>query len=109
MYVASAEASGGYKACWLGSRSDNTIEWNDVYVQKKGTRRMTITFFCAEDRSMDLTVNGKTVATLQTHSRDWNRPATIAFDVELKKGCNTIELSNDEGWMPDIDKMTIEP
>ena len=86
----------------------NDIQWNDVYVQKTGARRMTITYFCGEERTMDLTVNGQRITTLKTAAGDWNQPATIAVDVNLKKGRNSIRLSNDSAWMPDIDKMVLE-
>lgn len=108
IYNANKKYSGGYAACWLGGRPENQLQWNDVYVQKAGTRRITFTFFCAEDRDMDLLVNGEKVVTLQTHSRDWDRPATISVNVPLRKGLNSIWLSNAHTWMPDIDKMTIE-
>ena len=108
VFVTSANASGGYKAGWLGSRPDNDIQWNDVYVCKSGTYRMTVTFFSGEDRQMDLTVNGQPVTTLMTHSRNWTAPARVSLDVYLKKGRNSIRLSNASDWMPDIDVMTIE-
>ena len=57
---------------------------------------------------MDLTVNGQRITTLKANSGEWDRPATITFDVNLKKGRNSICLSNDAAWMPDIDKMELE-
>jgi hypothetical protein len=108
MYSANEKCSGGYAACWLGSGRDNQLQWNDVYVKKAGMHRVTITYFCAEDRDMDLIVNGEKVTTLQTHSHDWNRAATISYNVKLRKGRNSICLSNDVAWMPDIDKMVVE-
>ena len=108
VFITSDNASGGYKAGWLGSRSDNDIQWNDVYVCKSGTYRLTITFFSGEDRNMDLTVNGRPVTTLMTHSRSWTVPARVSLDIYLKKGRNSICLSNASDWMPDIDKITIE-
>ena len=107
VYTAVSEASGGYKAGWLGGREGNNIQWNDVYVKKAGTRQMTITYFCGEERTMDLTVNGQRITTLKAKSNDWNHPSTITVDVNLKKGRNSICLSNDSAWMPDIDKMVI--
>ncbi len=107
-YTANAKCSGGYAAGWLGGRPENQLQWNDVYVNKAGTRRVTICYFCAEDRDMDLIVNGKKLMTLNTHSRDWDRPGFISFNVYLQKGRNSICLSNDYAWMPDIDKMVIE-
>ena len=68
---------------------------------------MTITYFSGEERTMDLTVNGQRITTLKVKPGDWNHPATITVDVNLKKGRNSICLSNDSAWMPDIDKMVI--
>ena len=107
IYSANAKCSGGYAACWLGGRPDNQLQWNDVYVQKAGKRRLTITYFCAEDRDMDLEINGRHITTLNTHSRDWDKPGRISLDVYLQKGNNTIRLYNASDWMPDIDAMTL--
>ena len=108
IYTADEKSAGGYFVSWLGSREDNDIQWRDVYAQKAGPRRLTIRYFGGEDRDINLEVNGRPVTTLQTHSRDWNRPATIALDIQLQKGFNTIRLSNASAWMPDIDGITIE-
>ena len=108
VFASADNCSGGYKACWLGGRADNDIQWNDVYVQKAGVRRMTITYFSGEDRDMDLEVNGQHITRLSTHSRDWAQPATISLDINLQKGRNSIRLSNASAWMPDIDKMTLQ-
>ena len=101
-------ASGGYVARYLGQRAENDLQWRDVNIRKAGVRKLTFTYFCGEDRDFDLEINGRRVMTLRTHSRDWNAPATIAVEVPLQKGTNTIRLYNAEGWMPDIDKMTVE-
>jgi hypothetical protein len=107
-YSANKKCSGGYAACWLGGRRENQLQWNDVYVKKGGMRHITITYFCAEDRDMDLIVNGEKVTTLHTQSRNWDVPATVSVNVPLHKGRNSICLSNDISWMPDIDKMEVE-
>ena len=56
---------------------------------------------------MDLTVNGQRIGTLKANSNDWNKPVTVTVFVNLKKGRNSIRLSNDTDWMPDIDKIAI--
>ena len=108
IYVANNAASGGYIAGWLGGRPENQLQWNDVNMKKGGQRTVTITYFCGEDRNMDLIVNGQKVTTFNIHGRDWNTPTTISYRVNLKKGSNSICLANDSAWMPDIDKMVIE-
>ena len=108
IYVARDAASGGYQACWLGSREENQLQWNDVYVKKAGMHSVTITCFSGEARSMDVIVNGQKAATLSVNGTDWNTPATVSCIVRLKKGRNSICLSNDSAWMPDIDKMVID-
>ena len=108
IFSAREKASGGYVAGWLGQRAENDLQWRDVYVQKAGTRKLTFTYFSGEDRDMLLDVNGQHVATLKAHSRDWNVPASISLDVNLRKGQNTIRLYNLDGWMPDVDCMKVE-
>jgi len=108
VYVASAASSGGYNACWLGSRQENQLQWNNVYVRKGGQRTVTITCFSGEDRNMDVIVNGQKAATLTVHGTDWNTPANVSCIVTLKKGRNSIALANNNAWMPDIDKMVVE-
>ena len=108
IFAAESAASGGYKAGWLGGRKGNDIRWNDVYAKKAGMRRMTITYFSGEERTMNLTVNGQRITTLKANSGAWDKPATVTVDVQLKKGRNSICLSNDNEWMPDIDKMELD-
>ena len=100
-------ASGGYVARYLGQRASNDLQWRDVKVEKSGVRTLRFTYFCGEDRDMEVEVNGHHVATLHTHSRDWNTPATIAVQAHLAKGTNTVRLYNADGWMPDIDALQV--
>ena len=107
IYMAADKAAGGYVAGWLGNREDNDLQWRNVYLKEAGVRRLTITYFCAEDRDMELEVNGQRITALHTHSRDWNTPARISVNVALQKGNNTIRLYNADGWMPDIDALQV--
>ena len=107
VYVAKPEAMGGFIAGWLGQREDNDLQWRNVYSKHGGSYRLTLTYFCAEDRDINFDVNGSRVGTITTHSRNWNEPARISFDITLRPGNNTIRLSNANGWMPDIDCMTL--
>ena len=107
VYVAADKASGGHVVCWLGNHPENDLQWRNVYSEQGGTYRLTITYFCNENRDICLDVNGQRITTLTTHSRDWDTPARISIDIQLKKGDNVIRLSNPSNWMPDIDGMTI--
>ncbi len=101
-------ASGGYIARYLGNRSSNDLRWQRVETTRGGMRKLTFTYYSGEDRTFDLEVNGRRIATLHTHSRDWNAPATISVETYLPKGMNNIRLYNTDGWMPDIDRMTLD-
>lgn len=107
-YGEHGNATGGYVARYLGTRAENDIQWQNVKVSKKGTYRLSFTYFCGETRSFTVEVNGSPAGTLTASGEDWNRRGQVSVDVELKKGINSVRLYNAEGWMPDIDCMTIE-
>jgi len=108
IYSASASASGGYKAGYLGMSSKNDIEWKNVWIENGGQRTITITCFSGEERHMDLSVNGKRVERLTAKAIGWDQPQTLTTTITLKKGVNVISLSNSDDWMPDIDVMELK-
>ena len=101
-------AEGGYIVRYLGNRDDNDLQWKNVNVKKAGVRKMNISFFSGEEREMDVYVNGAFVKTLKVPARDWSVRQTMSVEVALKKGNNTIRLTNPRGWCPDIDGMTLD-
>ena len=103
IYVADDNCSTGFKAAWLGQSEENALQWGNVYVSKSGKRTLSIAYISGEDRDITVNVNGKAVKTLTVNSGNWNKVGTVAVPVKLKKGKNTIRLSNPKGWMPDID------
>ena len=107
IYSENPAATGGYTARFLGQSEQNALEWQHVYSKKQGKRRMTIGFFCGEEREMDVIVNGQKVKTLKVGGTDWNKRQEVTVDVNLRKGNNVIRLANPRGWMPDIDGMTL--
>ena len=107
IYGENHTATGGYTARYLGMSEKNALEWQHVFVQKAGARRMTIACFSGDERQMDVTVNGQKVKTVTVPAHDWGERQTVTVDVNLKKGDNVIRLSNANGWMPDIDAMTL--
>lgn len=109
IFVADKDASGGYKACWLGGKPGNDIQWRDVWVPQTGTYKLTFDYYGGEDRTMELDINGKRISSLDTRSKDWGERARISTIVALQRGMNTVRLYNDNAWMPDIDRMTVMP
>lgn len=107
IYVYSDACSGGLKAGWLGGSEQNTLEWRSVRSVKGGEYDLTIAFTCAENRVMNVNINGTTVKTLELNSGSWNAVATTTLPITLQKGNNVITLSNAEAWMPDIDYISL--
>ena len=67
---------------------------------------MTIGCFTNEEREMDVYVNDVFVKTLKVPASDARQ--TVSLNINLKKGDNTVRLTNPRGWCPDIDGMTLE-
>ncbi len=105
IYEAKEGAEGGYIVRFLGNRAENDLQWKHVNAFKAGTRRMTIAYYTAEEREMDIYVNGQFVQTLKVSATPDRQ--TVSLDITLKKGDNTIRIANPRGWCPDIDGMTL--
>ena len=95
--------------CWLGQSERNDLVWSNVVAQKGGKRQLTIAYLSGEERELTVSVNGKAQQTLKLNSGAWDRVGEVTIPVKLKKGQNTIRLSNAEAWMPDIDYIELNP
>ena len=87
------------------------MEWRNVYSYKGGQYNLSIRYASGEPRNMTLMVNnGQEVKEFTgLNSGDFlSQWKDVDVKVTLKKGYNTIRLSNPTGWMPNIDRMTIE-
>ena len=87
----------------LGKKNDNDLIWRDVYSQEGGKYTMTVAFISGENRNVAIHVNGKKAKTVTLNGDSWSNVAKKDVVIQLKKGVNTIRLSNTDGWMPDID------
>ena len=95
----------------IGNSADNYMEWRNVYSYKGGQYNLSIRYASGEPRNMTLMVNnGQEVKEFTgLNSGDFlSQWKDVDVKVTLKKGYNTIRLSNPTGWMPNIDRMTIE-
>jgi hypothetical protein len=107
VYEEGAGFSGGAKAGWLGRKSNNDLQWRDVYSENGGDYTMSIAFISGEDRVINVDVNGETVTSFTVNSGGWSTVATKEIPVTLKPGVNVVRLWNDSAWMPDIDCMKL--
>ena len=107
---ASAEAaSQGEYVGFLGNSATNYLEWRNVWSDKGGKYTLTLYYLSAEPRDVNLAVNGTEVgklSALQSGSYT-EKVGTATLQVELRKGMNTIRLSNATGWAPNIDRLKV--
>ncbi len=100
--------SGRAKAGWLGNRADNYLEFRDVYANKAGSYMLTLSYISGENRSATFTVNGKDTVVTNLNSGSWTAIANRSFAVKLNQGVNVIRISNATGWLPDVDKISLD-
>lgn len=105
--VAFATCSGGANAGWLGNGADNYIEFRDVFSTNEDIYSLSMSYICGEDRNATISINGKDSLLTNLNSGGWSIIKDITLPVRLKKGYNTIRISNATGWMPDIDKIQL--
>ena len=108
VYTAKQNCSGGYAACYVGCSNENELQFRNVRSLKGGNYDLTIAYLTAEDRVMDVTINGLSVATPTVNSGSWQDVATVTVPVTLQKGDNVIAISNPTTWAPDIDYIRLE-
>ena len=108
-FIACDAASLGEAVGFVGNGATNNLEWKNVYSQKGGAYELNIKYLSGEDRGMTVSVNGHTVATLSNlNSGSFSdKIATASVKVTLKKGYNTVRLSNPTAWTPNIDCMEV--
>jgi len=106
--VADSLCSGGAKVISLGKDPGNYLEFRTVYAPAKGVYPMTLHYLSGENRKAIVTVNDKAFQLDQLNSGSWQTIATRTMRIPLKKGYNLIRIANDTGWLPDMDKITID-
>lgn len=109
IYEDMASCSGGGKVGMIGMHPDNWLEWRDVYRRAGGAYDMDIRYVPCGDRFAFLSVNGAKPMRIELpdHGPGTGNTASVTVRVKLKKGRNTIRLSNPSAWVPDLDCMTL--
>lgn len=95
---------GGY-AAWLGNDPANYMEWRDVHTFVGGKYRLSIYYASAQDRNLDVYVNGELVRTFKNlNNGSWgDKWSNASVNITLQPGQNTIRLGNGTGFAPNID------
>ncbi len=107
VYEVADYCSGGAKAGWLGRKSENDLQWRNVYSQEGGVYTLTLSFITEETRKVYLQVNGGAAQELSLNSGGRSTIGKKEMEVTLQKGNNVIRLYNSSAWMPDIDCMEL--
>ncbi|MCC8147023.1 MAG: alpha-galactosidase [Bacteroidales bacterium] len=103
-------ASGNYILTALGgnNKPGNWAEFRRVYSSEGGKYKFKLFYYSGEDRNLTVTVNGKEYQMTNLNSGGAGKRGRAFIDeIELKKGYNTIRLSNAAGLAPDIDKFVL--
>jgi hypothetical protein len=106
--VRDSVCSGHAKVTSLGNNADNYIEFRDVYSNYPGRYRLTISYLCGDSRNAELDVNGVNTHLTNLISGDKSITDHVTCTVRLKKGYNTIRISNSISPLPDIDKIQLD-
>jgi len=99
-------ASGGMIVRFLGNRATNYLEWRDVKVDADGEYVLSISYFSPDDRSFDVAIDGGMAQKVEVKGAD-GKISMVKMAYKLAAGVHSVRLSNANGWMPDIDGMTL--
>lgn len=107
IYEETSYCSGGAMASWLGRKSENDLQWRNVYSKTGGEYTLTLSVISGETRQIYLQVNGEEAQVLSVNSGGWNTVTTKEVTVTLQEGENVVRLYNPSEWMPNIDCMEL--
>lgn len=99
--------SGGAQASWLGKSEENDLQWRKVYSFEGGDYDLNLVAISGEDRDVYISINDDEATKIRVNTGGWNAVGKTTLKIHLNKGYNTVRLFNTDGWMPDIDCMTL--
>ncbi len=106
--VSCSACSGGEKVGDLGGTG--YLIFNGVTVPRAGTYLMTVSYIDGDSSRTGIVTAGSKSYQLPlpgTNDNNWNAVQTATVPVQLQAGANTIEFSNPDGYVYDLDKITI--
>ena len=108
IYETHSAASGGASVGWLGGKRSNSLLWRDVYVMEEADYAVHFSAAAQERRQFSVALNGETVGNFSVQTTSYTTFKEYDLTLHLNAGSNSIELFNENGWMPNIDYMSIE-
>ena len=108
VYESNSSASGGAFVGWLGGKRSNSLLWKDVYVIEDADYVAHFSATSGDTRPFKVVLNGEECGTISVMTNGWASFKEHDMTIHLKAGSNSIEIYNDNGWMPNIDYLSIE-
>lgn len=108
--VAGGKTSGGKLVRFIGSKPENTLQFNKIKADKDGEYIMAIVYMSGSSRVMFASVNGEPHQKIEFGSTGgWDGRNLDAKEVRihLKQGLNKIQFSNPKDWGVDLDRIVI--
>lgn len=103
LYAEDPTCSGGAKTTHVGNHADNWLEWRDIHVPRSGIYELRFTVRPAKWSGMFCEVNGVDTGYVEF----FHDTPEVAIRTHLRKGQNTVRISNPDAWVPDLDKMEV--
>ena len=108
IYETSSAASGGAFSSWLGGKRSNSLKWRDVYVIEEADYTIHFCGSSAESRQLKVVLNGEEMGKITMNTSSWSTFKEYNMTLHLQAGSNCIEIYNENGWMPNMDYMSLE-
>lgn len=108
VYESNSSASGGVFVGWLGGKRSNSLLWKDVYVIEEADYIAHFSATSGDTRPFTVVLNGEECGTISVMTNGWTSFKEHDMTLHLKAGSNSIEIYNENGWMPNIDYLSIE-
>lgn len=102
-----SDFSGGTIVGYIGNGSQNTVQFNKIKGKKNGTYKIRLFYCSGETRNITVTINNKKYELTGLNSGGWSQLKEADFTAKLKKGTNTILLSNNIAYAPDVDRIAV--
>ncbi|HEV7713167.1 MAG TPA: hypothetical protein VGP16_33545 [Asanoa sp.] len=100
-------ASGGRVVTRIGYRR-STLTFTTPAVPRAGEYDVVVYYVADDRRRAEVEVNGHDAGRFEFASTgSWESVKTMTVRLPLAAGPNTVEISNSDGWAPDLDRITL--